>query len=190
MACTDVAKVKAKATAINLIILSSNSNKVNLQELPAQSRLFCALDCSQIAKSILRLRGAFSGPRPWAFPGLLKRWGMEWGTLPGNTRKALSINRPWRRGFEPTVRLPVQRFSSSKISHVGPCRVVAKCALWFGISNAMIPVCDAPCHSVLRSWFANPFATFVTAKPDFHKVRPNAGVNPINGSGCKVCGSR
>ncbi|MGB7458618.1 MAG: hypothetical protein WBM51_23520, partial [Pseudolabrys sp.] len=39
MACTDVAKVKAKATAINLIILSSNSNKVNLQDLPAQSRL-------------------------------------------------------------------------------------------------------------------------------------------------------
>jgi hypothetical protein len=40
MACTDVAKVKAKATAINLIILSSNSNKVNLQELPAHHGLF------------------------------------------------------------------------------------------------------------------------------------------------------
>ena len=110
MACTDVAKVKAKATAINLIILSSNSNKVNLQDLPAQSRLFCALDCSQIAKSILRLRGAFSGPRPWAFPGLLKRWGMEWGTLPGNTRKALSINRPWRCWqSEANPSLPVNR---------------------------------------------------------------------------------
>jgi hypothetical protein len=35
MACTDVAKVKAKATAINLIILSSN---VNLQDLPARGQ--------------------------------------------------------------------------------------------------------------------------------------------------------
>ena len=49
MACTDVAKVKAKATAINLIILSSNN--VNLQDLPAQSRLFKRKSLSRDEKS-------------------------------------------------------------------------------------------------------------------------------------------
>jgi hypothetical protein len=49
MACADVAKVKAKATAINLIILSSNN--VNLQDLPAQSRLFKRRSLSREEKS-------------------------------------------------------------------------------------------------------------------------------------------
>jgi hypothetical protein len=49
MACTDVAKVKAKATAINLIILSSNN--VNLQDLPAQSLLFKRKSLSRDEKS-------------------------------------------------------------------------------------------------------------------------------------------
>ena len=31
--------------------------------------------------------------------------------------------------------------------------------LWFGISDAVIPVCDAPYHSVLHSWFAIWFAS-------------------------------
>ena len=39
MACTDVAKVKAKATAINLIILSSN---MNLQDFRAAITVFAA----------------------------------------------------------------------------------------------------------------------------------------------------
>ena len=49
MACTDVAKVKAKATAINLIILSSNN--VNLQDLPPQTRLFKRTSLSREEKS-------------------------------------------------------------------------------------------------------------------------------------------
>ena len=48
MACTDVANVKAKATAINLIILSSN---VNLQDLPPQTRLFKRTSLSREEKS-------------------------------------------------------------------------------------------------------------------------------------------
>jgi hypothetical protein len=49
MACTDVANVKAKATAINLIILSSNN--VNLQDLPPQTRLFKRTSLSREEKS-------------------------------------------------------------------------------------------------------------------------------------------
>ena len=62
-------------------------------------------------------------------------------------------------GFELVIRTTVFEFYDF---HAYPCRPVAKCALWFGISNAMIPVCDAPCHSALRGSFANPFANFVT----------------------------
>ena len=48
MACTDVAKVKVKATAINLIILFSY---VNRQDLPVQSRLFKRKSLSRDEKS-------------------------------------------------------------------------------------------------------------------------------------------
>ena len=43
-------------------------------------------------------------------------------------------------------------------SGAGLYRPVAKRMLWFGISDAVIPVCDAPYHSVLHSWFAIWFA--------------------------------
>jgi hypothetical protein len=43
-------------------------------------------------------------------------------------------------------------------SHTGLCRAVVKRVLLFGISEAMMLVCDASCHAVLRSWFANWFA--------------------------------
>jgi hypothetical protein len=49
MACADVATTKTKATAINLIILSSNN--VNLQDLTAQSRLFKSKSLSRAEKN-------------------------------------------------------------------------------------------------------------------------------------------
>ena len=49
-------------------------------------------------------------------------------------------------------------------SHAGLCRPVAQRVLWFGISNALIAVCDAQCHAVLRSWSANWFANFPPAR--------------------------
>jgi len=47
-------------------------------------------------------------------------------------------------------------------SHAVLCRAVANCALWFGIFIATIPSCDAPCHSVLRSWFCNLVCKFLS----------------------------
>ena len=79
-------------------------------------------------------------------------------------------------GFEPTV-LPVQRFSSSKISHVDVARAVAKRVLWFGLFGSMILPCYAPSRAVLRGSFANPFADCrhqpMSAYPaiaDFHEA--------------------
>ena len=63
-----------------------------------------------------------------------------------------------RVGFEPTVRLPIQRFSSSKISHGGAGRIVPNHPLLFAIFPLMILVCDAQYHPVSHSWFAIWFA--------------------------------
>jgi hypothetical protein len=49
MACTDVANVKAKATAINLIILFSY---VNRQDLPVQTWLFKRNPCRVMKKIV------------------------------------------------------------------------------------------------------------------------------------------
>ena len=50
-------------------------------------------------------------------------------------------------------------------SHAGLCCQVAKRVLWFGISEVMILICDALCHAVLRSWFANWFAIHRSVVP-------------------------
>jgi hypothetical protein len=50
-------------------------------------------------------------------------------------------------------------------SHAGLCRPVANRALWFGIFEAMILLCDALCQAVLRSWFAIWFAMSPTRSP-------------------------
>ena len=52
-------------------------------------------------------------------------------------------------GFEPTVRLPAQRFSSSMILML--CRAVAKSVHQFTIFASTILACDALCHAVPRS---------------------------------------
>ena len=58
----------------------------------------------------------------------------------------------------PTVRLPVQRFSSSKISRAGACRLVPNHSLLFAIFPLMILVCNAQYRPVSRGWFAIWFA--------------------------------
>jgi hypothetical protein len=60
----------------------------------------------------------------------------------------LGQDRTERVGFEPTVRLPVQRFSSSKT-------IFALTILPF----------DALCHAVSRGWFAIWFANFSPSHP-------------------------
>ena len=85
-------------------------------------------------------------------------------------RQHIILDMAERVGFEPTVRLPVQRFSSSKISHAGTCHVVPNCALWFTVFTPMIPACYARCHAVPRGSFENPFANILhqpmSALPD------------------------
>src|SRR6476620_1422295 len=49
-------------------------------------------------------------------------------------------------------------------SHAGACRVVAKPALLFAIFPVTMLPSDAPCHTVPRGSFANPFANFPPAR--------------------------
>ena len=83
-----------------------------------------------------------------------------------------------RVGFEPTVRLPVQRFSSSKNSHVGECCPAIKRVLWLGIFPTSILSCDAWYRAVSCGSFANPFAnsqhqpmSAYSAIADFHEAQ-------------------
>ena len=67
MACTDVAKVKAKATAMNLIILSS---VVNLREAPELG----GTGASRLSHGIGRLWGVWGGG---TYPLLSTCWGLN-----------------------------------------------------------------------------------------------------------------
>jgi len=71
---------------------------------------------------------------------------------------AQKIGMAEREGFEPTVRLPVQWFSSSKTSRVGAGSSVAKRVLLFAISNTTMLACDVQYRAVPRRWFAIWFA--------------------------------
>ena len=76
----------------------------------------------------------------------------------------LRINDCWRRGeFEPTVRLPVQRFSTSKILVLS--RDVANRALWFAIFAHTVFICNAWCWAVPHRWFAIWFANWSSLLP-------------------------
>ena len=83
-----------------------------------------------------------------------------------------------RVGFEPTVRLPVQRFSSSKILMLARAVPVTKRVLWFGIFPTTILSCDARYRAVPCGSFANPFAnshhqpmSAYAAIADFHEAQ-------------------
>jgi uncharacterized membrane protein len=71
-------------------------------------------------------------------------------------------------GFKPTVRLPVQRFSSSKIL-VLVRAAVANRMLWFAISAAIVLARDAYCHPV-----SSQFCTLVCNCIDLTSQREHA----------------
>jgi len=62
--------------------------------------------------------------------------------------------------FEPTVRLPVQRFSSSMILVLN-CTVQSLSVCSSGIFIAPILSCDAWYRAVMHSWFATWFANSI-----------------------------
>ena len=66
----------------------------------------------------------------------------------------------FRVGFKPTVRLSVQRFSSSKILVPACAVLVTECVPWFAVFTPMILPCGAWYRPVSRSWFAIWFANF------------------------------
>jgi hypothetical protein len=68
-----------------------------------------------------------------------------------------------RVGFEPTVRLPAQRFSSSTILMLPRVTSYPSMGLLFANFSFMIPPRYVPCHAVMRGSFAIPFANSLSA---------------------------
>ena len=136
-------------------------------------------------------------PQPWARRAVRARWRVQQvlvglapligagrdDRLAGRQREARLDDRSIhglaeRVGFKPTVRLPVQRFSSLRFLMWASAVPAIKRVLWLGIFPTSILSCDAWYRAVSCGSFANPFANSqhqpMSAYPaiaDFHEAQ-------------------